>query len=187
MDNYSLSDIAAVANDGCFGGNNALTMVILFALIFGGGGFFGGYRGGEQYATSADVQRGFDTSEITRKLDGIVNGISDATYALNNDVTNEGRQLQTQMANGFCETSRNIDSLRFDMANYFFNANEKEEARYQKLHDEIQQDKIETLRGRINQLELNAAMCGVVRYPNQLTYTAGGSPFCNCNCNSNLI
>ena len=31
---------------------------------------------------------------------------------------------------------------------------------------------------RINQLELNSALCGVVRYPNAMTYSAGDSPFC---------
>ena len=38
--NYSLSDIAAVSNEG-FGGSNAWILIILFAMIFGGGGFFG--------------------------------------------------------------------------------------------------------------------------------------------------
>ena len=38
---------------------------------------------------------------------------------------------------------------------------------------------------RIQQLELQAALCGVVRYPNATTYTAGANPFfggCGCGC-----
>ena len=44
----------------------------------------------------------------------------------------------------------------------------------------IQQDKIEALQGRINQLELQQAVQGVVRYPDSWSYNAGSSPFCGC-------
>ena len=50
----------------------------------------------------------------------------------------------------------------------------------QKILDALSQNKIEALQGRINQLELNNAVAGVVRYPTATTYTSGMSPFCNC-------
>lgn len=36
-------------------------------------------------------------------------------------------------------------------------------AQTQKILDAIQQNKVEALQGRVNQLELDRAMCGVVR------------------------
>jgi hypothetical protein len=52
----------------------------------------------------------------------------------------------------------------------------------QKILDAMAQNKIEALQGRVNQLELQNAVAGVVRYPSSATYNAGGSPFCNCGC-----
>lgn len=46
----------------------------------------------------------------------------------------------------------------------------------------MQQDKIERMQQQINDLTLQNAMSGVVRYPNGWTYNAGTSPFCNCPC-----
>ena len=49
----------------------------------------------------------------------------------------------------------------------------------------IQQDKIEAMQNRINQLELQQATGNVVRYPTGFTYNAGPSPFCGCMCGGN--
>lgn len=57
----------------------------------------------------------------------------------------------------------------------------------QKILDALAQNKIEALQGRVNQLELQNAVCGVVRYPNSMAYSAGTSPFCNCGgCGCNI-
>ena len=53
-------------------------------------------------------------------------------------------------------------------------------AQIQKVLDAIAQNKIESLQGQINALQLQAATNNVVRYPNAWTYNAGVSPFCNC-------
>lgn len=180
-ENLSLADVAAVTNGNGYG--EGIWILLLIALL--GGGNFGGYgRGAEQYATSADVQRGFDTSEILRKEDEIKNGLSkgicDSSYALNSQIMTEGRQLSSQLADCCCTTQRNIDSVRFDMSNYACDIKATDTANTQKILDAIAQNKIETLQSRINQLELQSAMCGVVRYPNVMAYNAGPSPFCNC-------
>ena len=47
-------------------------------------------------------------------------------------------------------------------------------------------EKIERQQARINQLELNQALAGVVRYPASMTYTAGYSPFCACGGTTNI-
>lgn len=177
---------------GGFGGNGSWVWAFLIFALLGFGGFGGANgRNGERVATTGDVQRGFDTNEITRKLDGVTNGLSDGFYAQNTNLLNgfsgvnqniagEGRAIQTQLASCCCETNRNIDSVRFDMANYNAQINANTAAQTQKILDVLNQNKVEALQGRISQLELQSAMCGVVRYPNGMTYNAGNSPFCGC-------
>lgn len=94
----SLADIAAVTgnnrnNDGMWGGDGWWA-IIIFAMIFGWGGFggngWGGNGGGmgstaSAYTDSA-IQRGFDTQSIIGKLDGINNGLCDGFYAMNNSM-----------------------------------------------------------------------------------------------------
>lgn len=113
MENYSgmMADISAVTRPNFFGGYGGCGMggfegligLAVVALLFGGG-WGGGFGGGGGF------QQGFNTQNILSKLDGITNGISDATYALNNGINSLGRDyLQC-----CCETNRNIDSVRFE-------------------------------------------------------------------------
>lgn len=199
MENYSLSDLATATGGNGFGGNSSWVLIILFALIFGWGGTgFGAGRGDYgQFASAASQQEilfGQQFQGLDNKIDRIGNGIADATFALNNSikdgnavvagrVVDEGRGLQMQLADSNCTTQKNIDSVRFDMSNYTASIRENDNANTQKILDAIAQNKIEALQGRVNQLELQAAMCGVVRYPNGMTYDAGTSPFCGCNNN----
>ena len=94
----SLADIAAVTgnnrDDGFLGGDG-IWAIIVFAMIFGWGGFGngwgnGGNGGATPYATGAltqtDLQRGYHTHAIVGKLDGISNGICDGFYAVNNSM-----------------------------------------------------------------------------------------------------
>lgn len=94
----SLADIAAVTgnnrDDGFLGGDG-IWAIIVFAMIFGWGGFGngwgnGGNGGATPFATGTltqtDLQRGFDTQAIVGKLDGISNGICDGFYAVNNSM-----------------------------------------------------------------------------------------------------
>ena len=167
MNGYSLADIGAMMKDGNGLGGDSLILILLFLLIFSGGAF--GNRGDYgNFASSASQQEilfGQKFGNLDNKLDRLGNGIADATYAITNNITSEGRGLQTQLANGFCTTQTAIH----------------EEA--EKTRALLQQNKIETLQGQINQLQLNAALCGVVRYPNSMSFNAGPSPFCNCGNN----
>lgn len=54
----------------------------------------------------------------------------------------------------------------------------------QKILDTLTENRIDAMQNRINQLELQNQLAGVVRYPNGLTYNAGQSPFCGCGCNN---
>lgn len=185
---YSLADIATASGGGSFGGSNSFIWIFALLILLMGGGGFGAYGRGDygQFATSASQQEilfGQQFQNLDNKLDRLGNGIADATFALNNSIKDGNYATQTAIKDCCCTTQRNIDSVRFDMSNYASSIQATDTANTQKILDAIAQNKIETLQGRINQLELQQAMCGVVRYPNQLTYNAGGSPFCNCNCN----
>lgn len=51
----------------------------------------------------------------------------------------------------------------------------------QRILDAISQNKVEALQAQVNELQMQNAMNGVVRYPSAWTYNAGMSPFCGCN------
>lgn len=133
----SLADIAAVTdrrdNDGAFGDGSGWWMwIVLFALFGWGGNGFGGFGGNGCGAgfTDAAIQRGFDNSAVISKLDGITQGICDASYAalaqtngINTNIMQTGFGLQTaingvgtQLADCCCQTQRAIDGVRYDMA-----------------------------------------------------------------------
>ena len=54
----------------------------------------------------------------------------------------------------------------------------------QKVLDALTTNRIDEMQNRINQLELQNALAGVVRYPNGFMYNAGTNPFCGCGCSS---
>ena len=81
-----------------------------------------------------------------------------------------------------CSIQRAIDGVNYNAAmnTASINANTTEVG--QKILDAIMGNKIEAMQNRINQLELQNQLQGVVRYPNGWTYNAGNSPFCGgCN------
>ena len=180
-----------------FGSGGFIWAFLIFALLMGNGGFgFGG--NGNTNALSADMQRGFDNqntmanqreilsatnnvyhdvvanlgdkySELARDIAGVNAGVSQAIAnqcQLNGD-------LKLQMSEGFGQS-------RYDGAMNTASINAVTVNQTQKILDVLAQNKIEALQGRVNQLELQQATCGMVRYPMSTTYSAGGSPFCNC-------
>lgn len=170
---YTLSDLATVTGGG-LGGNNALLYIILFAMIFGNNGFG---RAGDygQFATAASQQEilfGQRFSNLDNKMDRLGNGIADATFALNNAITSEGRGIQTA-----------ISQMRTEMISLNAQTNSNIDAKFAALEKAQLEQTINAQAQRINSLEMQAQMCGVVRYPNSMAYNAGTSPFCNCNSN----
>lgn len=161
--NYSLSDLAAVTNDGYgMGGGGLLILIVLFLL-----GGFGFNRGGEfgQYASAASQQEilfGQHFQNIDNKLDRLGNGIADATFALNNTVTTEGRAMQQQLSNVAAAT--NATTI----------------AQTQKILDAMAQNKIDSLQAQVNRLETQNMFCGIPRIN---PYGYGVYPYAN-NCNS---
>ena len=198
MENYSLSDLAAVTNNDCGfggGGNSAWVLIILFALIFGwGGNGFGNNRncGCEQYATSAEVQRGFDTNALEQQIRGITYGLSESTFSLNNAInqsnnnlgnmiTSEGRSLQNQIAQCCCDNREATAQVRYDMANFACSINQNIDNKFAALEKAQLEQTIQAQANQINQLALSQQLCGVVRYPTNSTWALNGNPFCGFN------
>ena len=201
----SAADIAAISgNENGWGG-----MIWLFAILALMGGGFGGWnnRGYEQYATRDQVQNGFDTQNLqaqTRDILAAVNAASMAGVQATNQVYHDVvsyvgdkySELQRDVAGlavgqanmlanqnqCCCSTQRLIDQLNYDAAMRDAATNANIVAQNQKILDAIMGNKIEAMQNRINQLELQNQLQGVVRYPNGWTYNAGTSPFCGgCN------
>lgn len=94
---YNLSDIAAVTGrngngDGMWG-DGGWWIILLFLFAGWGRGFGGGFGGvggyeGSAPATQADVRAAVDQQTLISKLDNQTYGLADATYALNNSITN---------------------------------------------------------------------------------------------------
>lgn len=215
-DGLSAADVALLSgrnNDG-WGGDwmGMIALFFLFSMLgWGGYGGFGGFGNGERVATVGDVQRGFDTQNIISKLDGINSGLCDGFYAQNSTMLNISNNLQRDLCTGFantnaavqqarfdaqqccCETNRNIDAVRYENAKNTCDIMQNSNAGVQKILDAITGNRMADMQNQINQLQLNAALCGVVRYPNQTTYTAGYSPCfsgygngCGCCGNGNI-
>ena len=196
MDNYSLADIRAAtgADENVWGGGGAWWIIILFLFMFGmGGGGWGWGNRNNDALTRAEMQQGFDTQEITRKLDGINYGICDGFYAQNTTmlngfagVTSAVRDAQFAAQQCCCETNRNIDSVRYDAQKNTCDITTAIHAEGEATRALIQKNEMQNLRDRLQQMELREAMCGVVRYPMATTYTSGGNPFCGCNNGCNI-
>ena len=196
MDNYSLADIRAAtgADENGWGGGGAWWIIILFLFMFGmGGGGWGCGNLGNDALTRAEMQQGFDTQEITRKLDGLSYGMCDGFYAQNTTmlngfagVTSAVRDAQFAAQQCCCETNRNIDSVRYDAQKNTCDITTAIHAEGEATRALIQKNEMQNLRDRLQQMELREAMCGVVRYPMATTYTSGGNPFCGCNNGCNI-
>lgn len=184
----SASDVALMGKNNGWG--DGMAFIWIFALLIlanGGFGNFGYNRTGEfgQFATAAsqsEILLGQQFQGLDNKIDRIGNGIADATFSLNNSIKDGNYALDKAISDCCCTTQRNIDSVRFDMANYYAQTNANTTAQIQKVLDAICTNRMADMQNQINQLQLQSAMCGVVRYPNASTYCAGNSLFNNGQC-----
>ena len=187
LDNYSLSDLRAAVdggNDG-WGNGGAWWIIILFLFVFMGGGFWGN-RQGEfgQYATAASQQEilfGQQFGQLNDRLNNIGNGICDSTFALNNAITTEGRNLSAQLAQCCCDNRLATANLSAQMNQNTCDIVNAIHAEGESTRALMQTNEIQSLRDKVSSLEMDSRMCGVVRYPMGYTYNAGPSPFCGCN------
>lgn len=191
----SPADYAAVGGN-AFGGEGGggfwiFALLILFGMLGGGGGIFG-----NRDARAATVEDLNNSANFTRlegqvmnngnrienKADAVYSGICNLGY----EISQQFAATNAQMANCCCTTQRAIDGVNYNAAMNTAAINANTTAQTQKILDAIAQNKIDALQAQINQLEMQNALCGVVRYPTQTVYNSGANPFCGgqtCNAN----
>lgn len=194
-DGLSISDAMSIArdNDGAFGGNGAWVFFLFFLLAWGGNGIWGNNER-RQAATTDDIQNQFNFAALERQNNEIVAAVKDAAYNVNNETKdnffNLGQAVRdvkdVVQANNYeinssaCAINRNIDSVRYDAA-----MNTKELLasncdQTQKILDVLAGNRMADMQNQINSLQLQAALSGVVRYPQAYTYNAGPGPLPFC-------
>ena len=176
-------------NDGFGNGGIWLFGLLILLALFNGG--FGGNNNAN--AIQADVQRGFDAQNLqaqTRDIMGAVTSGTAQTIAAstanasnainaikdgNANIIREFGNVETALTalagkqqECCCSTLRAIDAATFASAQ-----------NTQKILDALSANRIAELEGKINALQLQAAVAGVVRYPTTFAYDAGTNPFCS--------
>ena len=160
--------------------------------------------------SSEDMQNQFNFASLERQNNEIVANSRQVAYDLSNDIAQLGLALNTairdqgaslnenirdsqsliqglgaSVENCCCTTNRNIDSVRYDAALNTRDIMKNDCDNTQKILDAIAGNRISDMQNQINQLQLQNALCGVIRYPQSTTYTAGYAPmygYNGCGC-----
>ena len=157
---YLMGQESGNKNNGLFGGGDGWLGLILFAGILGGG--FGG--GGSLFGGGGSIQSAFTLNNIEGGIRGIQQGLCDGFYAVNTALLTGFNGIQSAISGCCCETQRNIDSVRFDMATGFCNLGnainsqtrdiiENQNANYRSLMDFMVQEKLSSQAAKIASLE----------------------------------
>lgn len=191
-----------------FGGGNAFIWIfglLILLGLFNGNGF--GVGGGNSNAIQNDINRGFDNQNLQAQtrdiLSAVTNGTAQSVAAANqvyhdvvgyvgdkySELTRDISGLAVGQANLLakeneccCATLRAIDGVNYNAAMNTAAINANTTAATQKILDAITGNRMADMQSRINALELQQAVAGVVRYPMASTYSSGCNPFCGCGC-----
>lgn len=187
-------------SEGMSGGLWLFALLILLGIFNGGFGGMGG--NGNSNAIQNDINRGFDAQNLQAQTRDILSATTAGT-AQSVAATNQTfHDMLGVVQNRYDELARDISGIAVGQANILANqaacccdikqlvmqgnydsalrdanTNAKLTAEIQGVKDMMQQSKIESLQAQVNALQLNAAMCGVVRWPVAATYSAT-NPFC---------
>lgn len=187
------SDVALLNNDNGFGGGNSFMWIFALLILFwGGNGNWGndGNRGVEP-VTEATLSNAMNFNNLENSVGRISDTMQSNQMAINRDLctglsalSNEIDQVRYDNLQNSMTTQRNIDGVNYNIAQSAASINANTTAQVQKVLDTLCSNQMNAMQNQINALQLQNAVAGVVRYPNGMTYSAGVSPFCNCNCNS---
>lgn len=139
------------------------------------------------YATTNAVKDGTYTTTNAVK-DGVyttTNAVKDTAYATTSAVVSEGRSLQSQLAECCCANKEATAQVRYDMANFAAAINSNIDNKFASLEKAQLQAQINAQAAQINQLQMQAQLCGIPRvnnsawgtYPYTAPTTCGG---CGC-------
>lgn len=194
----SLADIAAVTDRNGYGYGNDFGgswMMWIFALLIlpmiTGGGFFGNNGRGDVVTESALC----NANSFNELKSSVGRGFDQQTqFAFQNqrDMCEVAATLSAQIAAAAaaqerccCETKGLIQQTQYEAAQNTAAINANVTAQVQKVLDAICGNRMADMQNQINQLQLQSALCGVIRYPTSTTYGAA-NPFFNfgCGCNN---
>lgn len=181
---------------------------------FGGNGFANAI-GYENLATSNEVQRGFDNqNSIANQREILATSNANALQEMQNNNQNT-QYLMTAFNDKYNEIQRDIAGVAMTQQAAIANQNDcccstkmlisdlASQQRYESAMQNnaviqaiqadgsatramLQENKIEALQAQVQQLQMQNAMQGVVRYPDSWAYNAGTSPFCGCGNGYNI-
>ena len=187
--------------DGLGGGFGGIIFffAIIALLMFGGGGLTG--NNGNSNAIQNDINRGFDSQNLqaqTRDILGAVNAGTAQAVAATNQSFHDNLVAMQSMYN---ETARDIAALAVGQAQALANQNEcccatkqlimqsnydgamrdaatnaNFTAQIQSVKDLFYQQRDQMQQARIQSLELQQAMTGVLKFPMGWTYAGGYFP-----------
>ena len=196
MDSTGITPVMPMG--GGFGDGNAFVWIfglLILLGLFNGGGL--GISGGNSNAIQNDINRGFDNQNLQAQtrdiLSAVTSGTAQTVAAANNvyhDVVGYVGDKYSELARDVagiavgqanllanqnaccCETKQLVMQSNYDGALRDAATNANITAQIQSVKDMLSQNKIESLQAQVNALQLNAALCGVVRWPVTATYSA---------------
>ena len=199
----SAADVALLNRDSGFGGDGWSGMIWLFAILalFGGGGFGWGGNNNGVNALNADMQRGFDTQNLSQQTRDILGAVTSGTAQTIQASTQNAANAITAIKDGnaalirefgnvetaltalggkqqecCCEILRAVDGVNYNGAINTAAINANTTAQTQKILDAIMGNRMADMQSQINALQLQNAMSGVMRFPNAWTFAGGNFP-----------
>lgn len=201
----SPADFAAMSgnmnNDNWF-----IWMLFLFFICGGGNWGWNNSQGNtllDSTLAASAAQGGYVTSNQMNdalRLQSIQQGQRDITDAINSNkydivnansatearlIANQSSLLANQQANAQAQQACCAD-IKYNSAMNTAAINENTTAQTQKILDAITGNRMADMQNQINQLQLQNAVSGVVRYPMASTYSSGCNPFCGCGCGTTV-
>ena len=177
------------------GGGWWIFAIILFAMIFGWGGNGWGNRGANgEPVTEAGLCNAMNSNNLENSVgrlndsqqagfNGIQRDLCQGFAAINAGIN----QVRFDNQQCCCENQRLLDRNDYNAAMNTASINANTAAGIQKVLDKLCENETNALRARVQQLELQSAMCGVIRYPTMTTYATNCNPFFSgCGCNGNI-
>jgi hypothetical protein len=213
MDNgYSLSDIStATGNNNGFGDGGWMMWIFALLILPGlfGGGMFGNRGGQGEPVTESALCNSMNFNNLENAVGRLGDQVNNAYMGLQNGMSQMGYatlqnfgQMQRDMCTGFsavtsavnsaaaqqaqccCETQRAIDGVNYNSAINTSAIIQAQTAGTQKVLDYLCSQETQRLRDENMKNYFQSQLCGVVRYPNAATYSAGNSIWSGCCCGS---
>ena len=121
MDENGMSNILSALierNGDGWGGNNSIWILFLFLMMMNfGGGAWGNRYCQPNYATSQEVNSGFQYNQLNNDVRSNANAIAQLGYqnlGQANNIVQAVNNVGAMTQHNFCDTNRNIDAVRYD-------------------------------------------------------------------------